>query len=504
MLLALSFPPFPTRFLSLVALVPLLHYHLVYVSAIKERGYLKRGFLCGFFLGIPFFLILLHWITNLIPESSINLSWILVPAFILLVLYLSCFIGLFSMALSFLVKKLGRPALMTAPALWAIFELLRSRGELGFPWGIISNTLVIYPAAIQGFSIFGSFGMSLMVVLVNVLVTFMLFSGSRKSAIWALAFLTVLIAGYLSWGTMEIGRIDRELASAKVKCNVAIVQANVSLAIKWKPEYRDSVFSKMEMLTEEASGAGARLVIFPETAAPVSIGHSSKHRFWLKRMARESGVELYTGFIDHEMENGEWRPFNASGLFDGRGVLVDQYHKVNLVPFSERIPFDQYFSSLRKINFGQANFKPGDKMTIFDSSVGKFGTLICFEAAFTEYTRKYVRDGAEFLVNITNDGWFGGATGPMQHAEMSILRAVENRVPLLRCANTGVSMFVDQAGRVIDSIGMDLEGILLVPVNKLKERSFYNKAGQIPFSVMTVVLLSLPVIISSFRRKTGR
>ncbi|HSG27287.1 MAG TPA: apolipoprotein N-acyltransferase, partial [Candidatus Krumholzibacterium sp.] len=174
----------------------------------------------------------------------------------------------------------------------------------------------------------------------------------------------------------------------------------------------------------------------------------------------------------------------------------------NLLPFGERIPFSQYIPGLEKMDFGQANFKKGENQTVFDSTGGKFGTLICFESTFSDYTRRYVKKGAEFIVNITNDGWFGSARGPLQHAETAVLRAIENGVSVIRSANTGVSLSIDPVGRIRDSIGLNREGIMIVPVKLLEKLTFYCKYGQLSFFVMFAINM-LIFIAPAFFQKRG-
>lgn len=501
LLLALSFPPFPTRLLSVVALVPLLRYFIVCFPDISWRkGALKRGFWAGFMFGAAFFTVLLFWIANLIPESSINMSWVMFPAIVLLVVYLSCFPGLFGLAIAWLVRRFGTRAIYAAPALWALTEFLRSIGELGFSWGIISSSLVTYPIAIQGLAVYGPFGFSMILVLVNVFVAFIFYGRSDRARVWALSLLVLLVGVHLIYGNLRITGLDRDLEKIESVTNVAVVQPNVDLAIKWRPEYRDSVLTQIDELTRKAAAMGADVVIFPETAAPVSVSHSSKYRNWLKRIAKSSQVDLFIGYINHIQEEGRWRSFNACGLYDSEGNLVSQYHKINLLPFGERIPFSQYLPILEKLDFGQANFKRGEEMTIFDSKAGKFGTLICFESTFSEYTRRYIKKGAQLLVNITNDGWFGSKRGPLQHAETAILRAVENGVTLLRSANTGVSMHVDPAGRVKSSIGLDEDGILLVPVKILRKLTLYCRFGQLSFALMFLGNMLIFILPAMFQK----
>jgi apolipoprotein N-acyltransferase len=185
----------------------------------------------------------------------------------------------------------------------------------------------------------------------------------------------------------------------------------------------------------------------------------------------------------------DWVVYNAAGLFNGNGKLVSIYRKVNLLPFGERIPFSQYLPLLGRLEFGQANFRPGSEPTIFESSAGTFGVLICFESTFANYTRNYVRNGAGFLVNITNDGWFGSRTGPLQHVESAVVRAVENRVSLVRAANTGVSLQVDPAGRILRRIDLDIDGAISARLYRPSGMTFFTRYGHVPFLAMALLNL---------------
>ncbi len=485
-LLALSFPPFPTRYLSLIALVPVFRYFMMTAGADVDRP-IRRAFALGYTLGIAYFLTLLYWISNLIPASSARMPWLMIPAMMLLVLYLSCYTALFSIAQMFLLRRFGAASLFAAPAIWSLLELARSRGELGFSWGILSSSLVGFPTAVQGVAVYGAFGLSLVLVLVNLLVSFALFGASGRSRAAALAAAVLLVGGHLAWGAWEIARFDREMADRADGANVAIVQPNLDLAIKWKPAYRDSIFRDIEKLTAQAAASGATLVVFPETAAPIAFSHQYSYVRWLKRIAHEHDVDLLTGFIDFTRSDDEWHSHNAAGLFSSEGQITGHYIKVNLLPFGERMPFSQYIPVLGKLDFGQANFRPGTVQTIFRSRAGTFGALICFESTFADYTRQYILRGADFLVNITNDGWFGSRVGPMQHAETAILRAVENRVTLLRAANTGISMFVDPVGRVTHRIGLDREGIFVTPICPKRGPTIFCRYGHLIFFVMVIV-----------------
>ncbi len=501
-LLAFSFPPYPFRFFSLLALVPLFWF---FITAVKSEGlndrFLKRGFAVSFIAGVAFFGILLYWVANVIPASKVTVRWVLGPGVSLLVIYLAMYPGLFGLALSFLIKRYGLKALVSAPALWALSELLRSNGELAFSWGSISGSMAVYPLAIQGLSVYGPYGLSFFIVVANLLLALALFADSGKKRIWALIGFCLLITSHGVFGFMKVEEYDERTAAFGEKNDIAVVQPNVGLDVKWKPEYKARIFDQIDKLTSSSSAKGARLVIFPETSAPVALNRSAGYRRWLERIATESKVELLVGYIDHERENNSWRSYNAAGLFNPRGELEDEYHKVNLLPFGEKIPFSGYFPSLENIEFGQANFKPGRERVLFDSIAGKFGVLICFESTFAGFTRGYVKDGADFLVNITNDGWFGSERGPIQHSETAIVRAVENGVFVLRAANTGVSMQIDPVGRVNKRRSLNTGGIIECGIIPCAKKTLYTRWGNAMFNVL--VILSLAVVLIFPGRKVS-
>jgi apolipoprotein N-acyltransferase len=495
-LLALCFPPFPTRYLAAVALVPLFRY---YIRA--GRPAWKRSLALGFILGAVFFTALLFWITELIPESGATMPWLMGPALALLVAYLSCYTALFTVVLSFAANRLGAAALFAAPALWSLVEFVRSHGELGFSWGVLANALAIHPLAIQGVSFYGPFGLSLVLVALNACAAWALFARGRRGRLWAILAFVVIAGGHLAWGRYEIAHFDRTGVRPDGAARVAVMQPNIDLGLKFEPSFRDSIFTQMETYSVRAARDGAHLIIFPETAAPVSFKVTPHYLGLLESIARGNAIDILTGYVDHTVRDSAWIAHNAAALISKEGALAGNYHKVNLLPFGEKMPWSQYFPALQKLDFGQANFIAGKEQTIFDSSAGRFGVLICFEATFTDFTRRYVRGGADFLVNITNDGWFGDNQGPIQHAEMAILRSVENRVTLFRAAYTGVSMVVDPVGRVRARLGTFKEGMIFGSAVRSPGTAFYTRHGSAVFFAMALANLAIVCAALIMRRR---
>ena len=429
------------------------------------------------------------------------MPWLMGPALALLVAYLSCYTALFTVALSFFASRFGARAVLAVPALWSLAEYARSHGELAFSWGTLPNALAIHPLAIQGVSVYGPFGLSFVLALLNLCAAWALFGRGARARVLAAAALVAVVGGHLALGRttrspVSTGRRPRSTGwTPWPSCSRTSISA-----CKFEPSYRDTIFMQMEKYAAIAAEHGASLILFPETAAPVSFKATPQYLGLLESIASGDRIDILTGYVDHTVADKAWIAHNAAALISKDGAFTGNYHKMNLLPFGEKMPWSQYFPALAKLDFGQANFIPGTKQTIFDSGVGKFGVLICFESTFSGFTRRYVLGGADFLVNITNDGWFGNNQGPVQHAEMAILRAVENRVTLFRSAYTGVSMVVDPVGRVTQRLGLFTEGMIYGSADRSGGQTFYTKHGDAVYFAMVLACLLL-VFVSAPRAR---
>ncbi len=189
------------------------------------------------------------------------------------------------------------------------------------------------------------------------------------------------------------------------------------------------------------------LYILPETASSYSLTHSNGAREFFSSIADRKDTHIIVGMPDFSIRNKKLYHYNAAALVDSEGI-VGIYRKMFLVPFVERFPYDDVIPLFSKIQLGQGHFTPGQLYSKFDAGWGKFPVCICYEAIFPQLIRKFVLQEVDFLVNITEDGWFGRTSAPYQHAQMAIFRSIEYRRPLLRSANTGVSLIADPFGRI--------------------------------------------------------
>lgn len=495
-LLLLAFPPFAVPGIGAVAFIPLL------VALLRKRYTRAESFRIGYLFGVTFFILLLWWIKNLLPWANVTIPWLMTPALILAVLYLALYPAFFCLLLRVISGGHRQAALLIVPALWTLLELMRSRGEIGFPWGVAGYSISGYPQMIQIASYVGVYGVSFIVLAVNsVFAGALLSRGFGKRAILAAAGITVILLNGAVGRSLMPGEDE---PGASGTATVAIMQPNIDLRIKWNPLYTDSIFSAYERLCRAVRPLDPELYVFPETAAPVYIKYEPRYQQRIVRLARELETPIFIGYLDarRDVSNGEMNIYNAAGLFDRDGRLMVQYEKVHLLPFGEALPLSWKFPVLKRINFGQGNFQPGSSFDPIAVGGHLFGALICFESIFPELSRRYTAHGAEFFVNITNDGWFGDTPGPVQHAQMCILRSVENRRTLVRSANTGISMVIDPWGRVTASIGLDREGTIVEPIIVSTRRTVYSRVGEFPVAGISLVLVGAGILRTSIRRRS--
>jgi len=407
--------------------------------------------------GTVFNVLLFWWLVRL-PQSAMTHPWIIFPALLALALYLGFYVALFGWITRFIRRRVGWSPLAVAPVVWGASEWLKSSGPLGCPWGNVSYALAEHPAWIQGASLVGAPGLSVWIVCVNAI-----FAGAVVARRWparvALVVLGIaLVALPVAWGR---GHVRSHRPGETIR--VALIQPNIPSEEKWDAAHQEKSIRTLTRLSREAAEQVPKpdLLIWPETALPFYVRLEAPKLERIFDLLKEVNVPLLVGYPDATLSlSGGVTTHNAAGLMLPSHTIVAQYDKIHLVPFGERIPFQELLPFLGKIDLGQAEWTPGTTPVLFPFRNAPFGVLICFESIFPELARDYGIDGARFLVNITNDEWFGPTAAPRQHADMAILRCVEQELGMARCANTGISMIIDPMGRVTQRSPLFREAII--------------------------------------------
>jgi apolipoprotein N-acyltransferase len=452
---ALAFPPYKFGFIIYFAPILLLY--------LLENIEAREAFGIGYLWGLVFNLAALYgifWAT--IPGAFGGIAFIaLVPAVI-------CWIY------RLVANRSQVLGLALWPLLWVSWDFLRTLSDFNFPWTDYGYTQSYYLPLIQISDITGVFGISLMIHIINILAYSLIrFQLGRFGQRLILIFAILLPISFLIYGYV---RLPAKSEPGTLK--IALAQGNIGPDIKWENGGDKYSLDTYLELTHQAAAESISLVIWPETATPFYLLHEPTRFRSLKASIDSLRINLLTGTPEYERAgDNEYIYFNAAALISPNKRNVQTYSKIKLVPMSERIPFSGRFKKLKDIHLGQADFSSGREMTVFSFNGYKFATLICFESAFSGYCAEFCRRGAEFLVVITNDMWFGPSSMPYQHAQMSVFRAIENRVPVVRCANTGISMFIDRWGRVHDETRTFVKALAVDYIKPEPSSSLYNHWG---------------------------
>jgi apolipoprotein N-acyltransferase len=438
-LLVLAFPRVDLGPVAFVALVPL----LLAIRGATWRSAAGLGFLAGF----VFFLGTLYWLAPTVVRYG-GLPWAAATGILLILAgYLALYVAGFAAGVVILGHR-GTAFVLAAAALWVALELVRSHLLTGFPWNLLGHSQYRNLPLIQIAAVTGVYGVSFLVVAVNAAIADVLsFPSTWRRAVPSATTTVLLVTGALAYSwAVPIG-------SGPEAMRVTLVQGNIPQGIKWEPGYQDATLGVYRALTLREAGRLPDLVIWPETAVPFFLRQDSR-RPAVEGLAAEIGAPLLVGAPDLEGPPSS-RYTNSAFLITPQGGIVRKYDKVHLVPFGEYVPLKGILSFVNKLAQGTiGDFAPGIEFTVFSIPAGRFGVTISYEVYFPAQVRQYVRNGAEFLVNITNDAWYGRTAAPYQHVAMMVFRAVENRRYLVRAANTGISAVVAPDGRIVKASGL--------------------------------------------------
>ncbi len=495
-LLILSFPNFDLEFLAWFALVPLLY-------AVDGKS-LWNSFKLGFFTGFISFLGILYWIVVAIHTYG-NVH-VIPSVFILLLLvgYLSLFIGAFTFLYRFIQTRLGLKTILLAPLLWVALEYLRSFFLTGFPWASLAYSQYINLPLIQMAEITGIYGPSFVILMVNATLYTAILHWSKKTFPLREVVITVLLLlGFLVYGYWRMGVVDRQ-ALQNPPLKIGLVQGNIDQSIKWDQSFQRETMKIYERLSFKVADKKPDLIIWPETATPFFFQDAKEFQPIVLDITKKTEAFLLFGTPSYKIERGKIHHYNSALMVSPSGEVKGKYDKIHLVPYGEYVPFGEYLS-LGSLGEGIGDFKPGKEIFNFTIPQGKFGVLICFEIIFPDLCRKFVKEGAHFLVTITNDAWFGRTSAPRQHLTIATFRAVENRVFIARSANTGISAFIDPVGRIMKQGGLFTEEAINGTIGLSKEKTFYTLYGDLFAWICSA--FSIALLIYAFlqgKRRKGR
>ena len=387
------------------------------------------------------YLTLLYWLVHTLMTYGHLPIYLSVPILFLLVAYMALYPAIFAAVFSWAdTKPVG--FLSAMPAIWVALEYLRSFFLSGFPWEFLGYSQYRQITLIQAADMTGVYGISFVILSVNV-AGFLLWRylserqspsamQNRRAAACGMAVSILLVICTLGYGQWRIRAIDGMITQSPAP-KIAIVQGNIDQAIKWDPAFQISTIEKYIALSKSAKPSGPDLIVWPETAAPFYFLQNAGPTEKVLKGVRETGTSFLIGspsFIRTDDKPADF--FNSAFLIDPGGNVSGKYDKVHLVPFGEYVPLKKWFPFIGKIVEEVGDFKSGQKGRTLIWGGFPLGIQICYEMIFPDLSREMVRNQAAFLINMTNDAWYGKTSAPVQHFSMAVFRSVENRRSLIR------------------------------------------------------------------------
>lgn len=490
-LLILSFPKTELGFLAWFAFVPLL-------LALDHRG-ARASALFSYLAGCVFFSAMLYWFI-----------FVTVPGMILLILYFALYFALFGLGYFWFSRQGLWKRIFLIPAWWVVTEFLRSHLLSGFGWVLLGHSQYKNLSLIQIVDIVGVYGISFLVMMVNVFLKEMVVGLSSKAdragfiKQIAKPFVMIVLILILSLG-YGFYRLRQPMSANGASIKISVLQGNIANERRWHYLGWPRILDEYLELAARAAKDKPDLIVWPETAFPGYSWEDGELFTILQRSIGRLRIPSLVGLVTREQEEY----FNTALLFDLDGEIHDRYDKIHLVPFGEYLPLRTalpFLSAIVPID----DFTSGKTFSMFsisdkDQPKDYFSVLICFEDTVPHLVRKFVQRGSNLLINITNDDWFQDTKAPFLHLQAALFRAVENRRPLIRAANTGVSGFVDSRGRIIsllsDAKGKNtyVQGLLTHEMYGSDEKTFYTKYGDV-FTYFCFGFILIEIMMCFYRR----
>jgi apolipoprotein N-acyltransferase len=498
-LLALAFPNFNLPFLAWIAVA------LLILASLE--GSVGEAVLRGLLFGVAFYLFSTPWIYTVMRQYGPLPSWEAAGVMALMILAASPYFVAFTMCITWIARRDKGLAVLASPFLWVAFELVRTRmPDIGFPWNLLGYAAGGNLALLQLTALTGIYGLSFLVAAYNALLAWFvacmagwlkrprgqMFSHSPGAV---LAGATVMI--------VAVALIGPRFVPATYPSAIAhLVQTDLPQSMEY-PANWDALhagdMSQLDRLSIEAGQKDHGLLVWPEVPAPFSLRDSTFAQR-AEKIARDSAADFLLGVVGWEPgTDGQLAAYNSAALLDPQGRQEFQYDKIHLVPFSEYVPWRDFFWFAKNLTGLAGDFRSGTHYAVGQLPGGRFSTFICYEAVFPNEVRRFVLDGANLLINLSNDGWFGRSSAPAQHVEMARVRAVEFRRWLLRDTNNGYTVSVDPYGRIVARMAPDIRGELDAPYAFRSDMSFYARWGDwLP--EICVVISAISLLFAAFRR----
>lgn len=499
LLMALAFPPWELGWLAGLALAPL----VAALHGTTERAALGLGFLSG----LAFYLAAIWWVIH----TMTTFGGLPLPLSLLALLLLAAVLAAYPAAFAGLLQA-GRIRLGLAPAwvppaaaiLWTALEVGRTYLFSGFPWLLLGTSQYRQPTLRLLASLCGVYGISALLAWVGAAAGEggrLVLAGRGKGGRTRTALLLGLPAAALLAAAVGYGQLLWRDPAQGPALRVGLLQGNIDQAVKWERGYQTATLAIYEELARQAAAGGAELIVWPETAIPFFLRHDGDLGPRVTTFVAATGVPMLVGSPDLGPDR---RFYNTAFLVGADGSLGGRYDKRHLVPFGEYVPLQPLLFFLERLVVGIGDFGRGAEASLLGTGPARFGVMICYEVIFPAEVREFAARGAAFLVNITNDAWFGETGAPAQHLAMAAMRAVETGSYLVRAANTGITAVIAPSGEIRAATRIFTRTALVAPIRLRQETTPYVRHGDLLAWGAVLATIGYLLALAWTTRRTAR
>ena len=482
-----SLPPYNFLIINFLTF-PLL---LLFFIEIKKKNSFWLSFIVGWFFGIGYFFSNIYWIVYSLTfedifKPLIPIALILIPSF------LGLFYGIITLAASKLKLEKNFSSILIFSLLFGIVEFIRGFVLGGFPWNLIVYSWTSYLDSLQILSLIGTYSFNLISITIFLLPTVIFFKKNLKFKLISFIFLLVILASNHFYGFQKIKNSEKlytEFKDFKIK----LISPKISIERFFQPNNEEAIIEELIELSNPNISHNT-VFIFPEGAlAGVNLDQLKSFKEIFSRNFSEKHT-IIMGINTKKIIDNSSKKYNSMVILDNKLNLISEYNKIKLVPFGEFLPFEKFFKKigLKKISYGYESFSSGnDRNLIFlDDKNFNFIPLICYEIIYSGKIN-LKSDKTNFIINISEDGWFGNSIGPYQHFSHSIFRAIEEGKNIIRVSNNGISAYIDSNGLIIDKLETTNKGVIEINNYKNSKMTFFSKFGNKIFFYFILFYISL-------------
>ena len=453
----------------------------------------KQAAMLGFCFGFGFFAVGLAWVNNAILLFAPHLSFLTPFVIVAFGIWGGSFVAL-AAPVAFCFRNNKWAFMLSFAAAFMVMEWVRSGLWTGFPWNLTALAWDKSDYVMQSLALFGSYGLGLVTWILIGILTLVPFIKKKADAVAVLAAFGIVVGGLYGYGFTRLASAEKELDDG---ITVRLVQPNVKSQLTWDRKVAEENFSDLIALTKDGlEGNGVTHVIWGETASPFPLYDGSPA---VEKIMKE--LPFYLTIISGTVRRDEKGVYNSAVVINSQGKIIGTYDKSHLVPFGEYVPL-RGILPLEKFTPGMSDFTAGKGPSLIEIPyAGNISMLICYEAIFPAAAKK---EGTkpDWLLNLTYDGWYGASAGPYQHFAAARMRAIEEGLPLVRVASTGISGVIDPYGEVVESLPLDTRGVLDIrlPI-AIESGTLYGDFGNaIPLGLAFAVLLFSLLLCNVKRR----